>query len=89
MVNKKDFLAYMSELYDDEYDGDDLYKVMKSILRIKDNDYIKELEHLTIMNTKERLAYRHALAANGKELTPKQVDQYLSMVDFALAHRNS
>lgn len=86
MVNKREFFQYMSELYDEDYRDDDTYKVLKSILKIKDKNYISELKDLTVMNKRERLAYRHALAANGKELTPRQVDQYLSMVDFALSH---
>ena len=73
MVTKKDFFQYMSSLYDEDYNDDDSYKTLKSILRVKDKDYIKELESITQLNTKERLAYRYALAANGRELTPRQV----------------
>ena len=86
MVNKREFFEYMSTLYDEDYKDDDTYKTMKSILKIKDKNYINELKDLTTMTKKERLAYRHALAANGKELTPRQVDQYISMVDYALTH---
>jgi hypothetical protein len=76
----------MSTLYDEDYKDDDTYKTMKSIIKIKDKNYINELKDLTTMTKRERLAYRHALAANGKELTPRQVDQYISMVDYALTH---
>lgn len=86
MVNKREFFEYMSTLYDEDYKDDDTYKTMKSILKIKDKSYINELKDLTTMTKRERLAYRHALAANGKELTPRQVDQYISMVDYALTH---
>jgi len=86
MVNKREFFEYMSTLYDEDYKDDDTYKTMKSILKIKDKNYINELKDLTTMTKRERLAYRHALAANGKELTPRQVDQYISMVDYALTH---
>jgi hypothetical protein len=86
MVNKREFFEYMSTLYDEDYKDDDTYKTMKSIIKIKDKNYINELKDLTTMTKRERLAYRHALAANGKELTPRQVDQYISMVDYALTH---
>jgi hypothetical protein len=86
MVNKREFFEYMSTLYDEDYKDDDTYKTMKSILKVKDKNYINELKDLTTMSKRERLAYRHALAANGKELTPRQVDQYISMVDYALTH---
>jgi hypothetical protein len=84
MVNKKDFFAYMSELYDEEYSDNDSYKALKSIIKVKDSSQIEELKSLVSMNTKDRLLYRYALASNGKELTPRQVDQYLSMVEYAL-----
>ncbi|NBP16034.1 hypothetical protein EBU95_16860 [bacterium] len=31
--------------------------------------------------------YRHSLAANGKELTPRQLDQYISTIQLALEQR--
>ena len=86
MINKKEFFAHMSELYEEEYNDDDTYKALKSIIKIKDKSHIKELKDLLGMSKNERLAYRHALAANGKELTPKQVDQYISMIEYALTH---
>lgn len=86
MVTKKDFFQYMSSLYDEDYNDDDAYKTLKSILKVKDHDSIKELEHVTQLNKKERLQYRFALAANGKELTPRQVDQYISVVQYALSN---
>lgn len=89
MINKKDFFAHMSELYDEDYTNNDIYKTLKSIVKIKDRSQIKELRELLDMNKQERLAYRFALAAHGKELTPKQVDQYLSMIEYALLHMDT
>lgn len=88
MVNKKDFFTYMSGLYEEEYSDTETYKTLKSIIKIKDNQQIEELKNLVLMNPRQRLLYRNALAANGKELTPRQVDQYLSMVEYALSHMN-
>lgn len=86
MINKKDFFAYMSELYDEEYNDIDSYKVLKSIIKTKDSNRIEELKNLVLMDHKERLLYRHSLASNGKEFTPKQVDQYISIVEYALSN---
>lgn len=89
MINKKDFFAHMSELYDEDYSDTDSYKTLKTIVKIKNETQIKELRELLDMDTDERLAYRHSLAAHGRELTPKQVDQYLSMIEYALSHMDN
>jgi hypothetical protein len=84
MVTKKEFTDYMSELYGNDNDYSDLYKSFKTFSRIKDNGQIKELRDLTKMDKRKRLLYRHALASNRRELTPSQVDQYLSTIEYAL-----
>lgn len=84
MVTKKEFFTYMSSMYNEDFDDDDIYKTFKSIVKLKDRDQIKQLKDLTLMNKQERLLYRYSLAANGKEFTPRQVDQYISMVELAL-----
>jgi hypothetical protein len=86
MVTKKEFFTHMSELYDEDYNDQELYKTFKSIMKIKDRGQIRELQDLTKMNPKQRLLYRYALATNGKELTPRQVDQYISAIEFALSN---
>lgn len=89
MVNKREFFAHMSELYNEEYNDDDTYRTLKKILKVKDEDKLQELRNITNLNQKQRLAYRHSLAANGKELTPNQVDQYISMIEYALSHKET
>lgn len=84
MVNKQDFFTYMSALYEENYNDPEAYKTLKQVLKIKDKTQLKELKSLVGMDKYERLAYRHALAANGKEFTPRQIDQYLSMIQYAL-----
>lgn len=86
MVNKKQFFDYMSYLYEEDYRDMDTYKALKSIMKVTDEDQLKELKSLITMTGKQRLAYRMALASNGKELTPLQVDQYISMIEYALSH---
>jgi|688.fasta_scaffold181226_1 uncharacterized protein YktA (UPF0223 family) len=90
MVTKKEFSTHMNELYDEDFSVNDLldlYKTFKSIIKTTDTKQIRELEDITKMNTQQRLLYRYALATNGKEFTPRQVDQYISMIEFALLNR--
>lgn len=84
MVTKKEFFSYMSAMYNEDYKDEELYKAFKSIIKLDNKSQIKELRDLTKMDTKERLLYRYSLAANGKEFTPLQVDQYISMIELAL-----
>jgi len=86
MVTKKEFFTHMSELYDEDYNDQEIYKTFKSIVKTKDKEQIRELKELVNMNPKHRLLYRHALATNGKELTPRQVDQYISAIEFAISN---
>lgn len=86
MITKKEFFLYMSELYEEPYTDSEAYRAYKEIINCTDKSKLRELRPLPKMKTKERLAYRHALAANGKELTPRQLDQYLSMIELALSN---
>jgi hypothetical protein len=85
MVTKQQFYDHMHDLYGTDIE-DNLYKTFKKIVKIKNKGAIKELRELVSMDKKHRLAYRFALAANGKEYTPRQIDQYLSMIQYALEH---
>ena len=89
MVTKRDFFQYMSYMYEEDYKDNDTYNTLKKIMKIKDQEQLKELSDLITMTGKQRLAYRHALAANGKELTPLQVDQYISMIEYALSNMDT
>ena len=86
MVNKRDFFAYISEIYDEDYKYDDPYKTLTRIIIVTDEEKLHALKHITVMDKRQRLAYRHAMAANGKELTPRQVDQYITMIEYALSN---
>lgn len=83
MITKKEFTDYMTEMYGEE-DYSDLYKSFKSFSKVKDSSQIKELRDLTKMTKPQRMRYRNAMAAHGKELTPTQLDQYLSTIEYAL-----
>ena len=85
MINKREFFAHMSEIYEEDFNDDDVYRTLRRIIKVTDEEKLQELKNITTMNKRERLAYRYAMAANGKELTPRQVDQYITMIEYALS----
>lgn len=87
MLSKREFFLYMSTVYEEVYKDDESYKVFKQIVNMTDQDQLLELKEITTFNKRQKVAYRNALAANGKELTPRQLDQYISMVELALENR--
>ncbi len=87
MVTKREFFDYMSEIYDEKYKNEEAYKLFKSITVMKDKNKLNELHDITLMTKQQRLQYRYILATNGKELTPHQVDQYITTIDYALRNR--
>lgn len=83
---KKKFYEYMTRIYG-KYNNVKGYKVMLEIFdKADDIETMLELSELLDMDENQRLKYRYALACMGKELTPSQVDQYLSIVEYALDH---
>lgn len=86
-VTKKDFFDYMSSLYGEKYNDAKAYKVLLKIIERSDDDkFLAELYDITTMNEKQRLIYRNELACMGKEYTPTQIDQYVSLIEYALEH---
>ena len=88
MITKQEFFLRMSELFEEEYNDTEGYRTFKEISNLKNKSQIKEMRDLIQMDKATRLMYRHALAANGKELTPKQLDQYLSIIEYALNRKD-
>tara|TARA_R100001463_G_scaffold40_11_gene193 strand:+ start:1226 stop:1477 length:252 start_codon:yes stop_codon:yes gene_type:complete len=41
---------------------------------------------LTLLNKTDRLIYRNTMAVLGTELTPVQLDQYISTIEYALEY---
>lgn len=88
MVTKQQFFDHMTDLYGEDIEKN-LYPTFKKMMKITNKSAIRELQELITMDKKHRLAYRFALAANGKEYTPIQIDQYLSMIEYALEQMGS
>lgn len=87
MLSKQEFFLRMSIMYEEKYTDEDAYKVFKQIVKMHDEDQLLEMKEITMFNKAQRIAYRHSLAANGKELTPRQLDQYISTIQLALEQR--
>jgi hypothetical protein len=85
---KKSFYDYMSIKYNVKYKDKETYELLlETIEQASSNDEILYgLIDLLSMSKVDRLIYRNSLAESGKELTPKQVDMYLSMIEYALDH---
>jgi hypothetical protein len=87
MLSKQEFFIRMSVMYEEKYKDEDAYKVFKQIVKMHDEDQLLEMKEITMFNKAQRVAYRNSLAANGKELTPRQLDQYISTIQLALEQR--
>ena len=86
-VTKKEFFDHMSELYHEKYNDQNAYRVLLNIIeRANDKSFLEELYDIIMMTKSQRLIYRNQLACNGKEFTPRQVDQYISLIEYALEH---
>jgi 3-dehydroquinate dehydratase len=86
-ISKKDFFQYMSALYEEKYKDNEAYEILVDIIkRADDAKFLNKIKELAEMNTKEKLQYRYAMAVQGKEFTPTQIDQYISLIKYALKH---
>lgn len=86
-ISKQDFFKYMSALYEDKYKDNEAYSVLIDIIkRADDASFVKKMRELADMTTKEKLQYRYAMAIQGKEFTPMQIDQYISLIKYALKY---
>jgi hypothetical protein len=88
MLSKREFFLYMSTLYEEDFKDEDSYRVFKQIVKMTDQDQLLEMKEITMFTKRQKVAYRNSLAANGKELTPRQLDQYISMIEIALEQRH-
>ena len=86
---KKTFYKYMDTIYTGFKDAK-AYETFKEILNRSHDEYIMgELYEMTDWDEKQRLQYRYALACQGVEFTPSQVDQYISIIEYAIDYIES
>jgi hypothetical protein len=46
MVTKKEFFSYMSAMYNEDYQDEDLYKAFKTIVKLDNKSQVKELKDI-------------------------------------------
>lgn len=85
---KKSFYEYMSVRFNTKYKDPDGYLTLLDVIQsaTDDDEVFMDLAELTLMTKTDRLIYRNALACEGKELTPYQVDVYLAIVEYGLEY---
>ena len=85
---KKAFYEYMSLRFNTKYKDPGGYLTLLDIIQSADNseEVFMDLAELTLMTKTDRLIYRNAMACNGVELTPYQVDEYLAIVEYGLEY---
>ena len=86
---KKSFYEYMSERFNTkDYRNTEMYDTLLEVIAdaSSDDGRLMELAELTIMNKTDRLIYRNTMAVLGTELTPVQLDQYISTIEYALEY---
>jgi hypothetical protein len=85
---QKAFYEHMSKRLKSTYKNKDGYMTLLEVIDAasKDDNTFMDLVELTLMNKTDRLIYRNALACQGKELTPLQVNEYLAIVEYGLEY---
>jgi len=77
----------MSALYEDKYRDNEAYDILVDIIkRAEDDNFLKKMKEIADMTSKEKLQYRYAMAVQGKEFTPIQIDQYISLIKYAFKY---
>ena len=85
---KKAFYEYMSLKFKRKYKDEEGYMTLLDIVSraSKDDGVMMEMAELTLMTLADRMIYRNAMAVGGIELTPTQVDEYLSIIEYGLEY---
>ena len=86
-MDKEMFLDTMRDLWGDEIDLQEAWETYSDIMITREmgnNTDIRIMESLTIKTEQERLYWREKMAEQGIEMTPTQVDQYISIIEYAM-----
>ena len=85
---KKAFYEFMSMRFKDKYKDNEGYLTLLDTIQEADksDEAFMDLVELTMMNHTDRLIYRNKMACLGYEMTPRQVNEYLSTVEYALEY---
>lgn len=85
-ITFREYISHMRREYHDYEDCNNFYNIVLDVfksLRRQDKQYYNDIEDLLSMTSEDRLAYRTAMAEEGKELTPVHVDQLIKSMQYA------
>ena len=85
---KKAFYEYMSLRFKRKYKDEEGYITLLDIVSraSRDDAVMLEMAELTLMTKADRMIYRNAMAIGGIEMTPTQVDEYISIIEYGLEY---
>lgn len=87
MITFKEYMTHMQKSYPDFVDHDNFYNVVLNVyksVRTEDKEYYLSVVDILSYDPFERRKYRNKMAEEGKELTPKQVNQLIESMQYAL-----
>ena len=85
-LDKQTLVGIMAEVFDD-INNDEIWAAYIDIsdaVRYGSQQDIETYAEMTTMNMPEQLRSRHIMAEKGIELTPRQVEHYISIVELIL-----
>lgn len=85
---KKAFFEYMSTRLNTKWKNQEGYLTLLDVVAQADKSEsaFRDLAELTLMTKTDRLIYRNKMACEGVEMTPRQVDEYLCIVEYGLEY---
>ena len=85
-LDKRTLVDIMTEVYYDINKDElwDAYIDISDAIRHGSPQDIETYAEMTTMNMREQLRWRHIMAEKGIELTPRQVEHYISIVELIL-----
>jgi len=87
-MNKKTFNETILTMWDDidVSEAWTAYRESMDTIEFGTDQDVEVLEMLLTLDDEQRLLWRTALSEKGFEMTPLQVDQYISIVEIALCN---
>tara|TARA_B100000902_G_scaffold388366_1_gene433838 strand:+ start:1530 stop:1799 length:270 start_codon:yes stop_codon:yes gene_type:complete len=85
------FYKYMKDKYGKSFTDKDKVEAFDTLLELigemnESDNAMSTFIELTLLNKTDRLIYRNTMAVLGTELTPVQLDQYISTIEYALEY---
>ena len=88
---KMKFYRYMKDKYGKDFTDKDKISAFTTLIDViqelnSSDENMAALVEITLLNKTDRLIYRNKLACLGTEMTPIQLDQYISIIEYALEY---